>query len=90
MSSRLNYISFLCQIEYKKRGEAGIGVSMLGRPDIELAKEVSKLTSQVIIKNQLNFEAMREMWHGINLQCNVNIIAKIISKLGNKGIFQRE
>lgn len=33
---------------------------------------------------------MREMWHGINLQCNVNIIAKIISKLGNKGIFQRE
>uniref|UniRef100_A0ABM5F1R1 Nebulin isoform X3 n=1 Tax=Pogona vitticeps TaxID=103695 RepID=A0ABM5F1R1_9SAUR len=35
-------------IEYKAkaRGEAGLGVKMLGRPDIELAKEVSKLTSQ--------------------------------------------
>ncbi|XP_029766411.1 nebulin isoform X18 [Terrapene carolina triunguis] len=35
------------QYKAKARGEACLGVSMLGRPDMELAKEVSKLTSQV-------------------------------------------
>lgn len=89
MSSLLNYPLFspLCQIEYKKRGEAGIGVTMLGRPDIELAKEVSKLTSQVIRISWWNSEAMTEMRHGVNLQSNTNIPPEIISRFGDKGVF---
>ena len=59
---------------------------MLGRPDIELAKEVSKLTSQVI-KSWWNFESVKEMRHDMNLQSNTNIMTEIISRLGHKGIF---
>lgn len=63
---------------------------MLGRPDIELAKEVSKLTSQVIRISWWNFEAVAEIRHGINLQSNTNILPEIISRFGDEGVFQRE
>ena len=40
------------QVEYraKHRKEGSHGLSMLGRPDIEMAKKAAKLSSQVIIQ----------------------------------------
>lgn len=40
----------LMQVEYraKHRKEGSHGLSMLGRPDIEMAKKAAKLSSQVI------------------------------------------
>lgn len=40
----------LIQVEYraKHRKEGSHGLSMLGRPDIEMAKKAAKLSSQVI------------------------------------------
>lgn len=55
----------LIQVEYraKHRKEGSHGLSMLGRPDIEMAKKAAKLSSQVTQEGQ----EMALMWDFKNL-----------------------
>lgn len=54
-------------------------MTMLGRPDIELAKEVSKLTSQVRAKGKVGETSKQREKRDIKLTYNVTVIAEIIA-----------
>lgn len=60
-------------------------MTMLGRPDIELAKEVSKLTSQVRAKGKVGETSKQREKRDIKLTYNVTVIAEIIARVGEKG-----